>query len=90
MLEREISDIKRVLPASHLNLQGYFGLAYQCGCKDAHLVNGMDGARPIFTTFPVKFLFKCPNGYVTFVHIKCLFTTKAASIWSCKEKLYYK
>jgi hypothetical protein len=89
MLEREISDIKKVLPASHLNLQGYGGLAFQCGCKEAHLVNGMDGAKPLFTTLPVKVLFNCPNGYVAFVHIKGLFSQKAVSIWSCKEELFF-
>ena len=88
MLEREMSDIKKILPASHLNLQGYGGLAFQCGCKEAHLVNGMDGAKPIFTTLPVKVLFKCPNGYATFIRIKGLFTSKAVSIWSCKEELF--
>jgi hypothetical protein len=87
MLEREMSDIKKVLPPNHLNLNGYGSLSFECGCKEAHLVNGRDGATPLFTTLPVKVLYICPNEYATFVHIKGLFSQKAISVWSCKSEL---
>lgn len=84
MFERETSNLK-VLPANRLNLAGYGDLAFECGCKEAHSVSGEDGALPQFTALPVKVLYKCPNGYLTFVHIKGIFSQKAVSLWSCKE-----
>jgi hypothetical protein len=88
MLEREMSDIKKVLPPGHLNLNGYDNLSFECGCKEAHFVNCQDGAVPLFTTLPVKVLYICPNKYSTFVHIKGIFSQKAISIWSCKADLF--
>jgi hypothetical protein len=87
LLEREMSDIKTVLPPGRLDLFGYGELAFECGCKEAHWVNGLDGAKPLFTCPPVKILFLCSRGYATFVHIKGLFSQKAISIWSCKAEL---
>lgn len=87
MIERELTSL-RLLPPSHLNLHGYQGLAFECGCKDAHYVSGQDGARPVLTSPPVKILYKCPNGWLTFVHIKGLFKQTAISLWTCEAKYF--
>lgn len=87
LLERELSDI-RIIPHTRLNLQGYKNLSYECGCGEAHFVNGMDGSLPILAAPPVKVLYHCRNGFLTFVHIKGIFSTTAVSLWACKQDLF--
>jgi hypothetical protein len=86
MFDREMGDIK-VLPSHHLDLEGYGRLAFECGCKHAHSVSGRDGAQPLLTSPPVKILYRCPNGYLTFVHIKGLFRQTAVTLFSGKEEV---
>jgi hypothetical protein len=86
MFERELGNIK-ALPVRHLNLNGYGDLAFECGCKEAHRIDGLDGAVAIFTSPPVKVFYVCPNGYVSFVHIKGIFSQTAITIFTGKKEI---
>jgi len=62
---------------------------YECGCGDFHQVN--DPTLVIFAiAMPVKFCFICENKYVSFVHVKGIFSQKASSIWTCEADLFQK
>lgn len=87
MIERELNSLTW-LPPTNINLRGYQGLTFECGCGEAHYVSGADGALPLMTSPPVKVLFNCPNGSVTFVHIKGLFRQTAISLWTCDAGLF--
>ena len=62
-------------------------VAFDCGCGESHKVNDPTN-RIISIARPVKFLFECRNQYVSFVHVKGIFSQKANCLWSCTTKLY--
>ncbi len=86
-LEKEVQS---VLPPKRFSLNYKDSVVYDCGCGEAHAVNSATLRPSMFGTsitvlgtgFPVKFLFQCSRGYMTFVKMKGVFNPRAETIWT--------
>jgi len=64
---------------------GYGDLQYECSCGHSH---GVNLVIKIACYKPVKFMFKCSEGFYTLVRIKGIFSQKAESEWGCDGTLF--
>tara|TARA_B100001989_G_C24291677_1_gene341311 strand:+ start:158 stop:475 length:318 start_codon:yes stop_codon:yes gene_type:complete len=82
----EFSKLK-IQPPNKLTSTNYpDGLVFECGCESGgHRVNDPTNTV-IGIQFPVYFVMRCVNDYLTFFRVKGIFTQKAYTIWTCDKK----
>ena len=81
----EYMDKDEPMPAHVMVTGGYGDLQYECSCGHSH---GVNLVIKIACYKPVKFMFKCSEGFYTLVRIKGIFSQKAESEWGCDGTLF--
>ena len=61
---------------------------YNCGCKNDHRLN--DESILVFSMARpgVNFIFLCTKKFYSLVSVKGFFSTKATTVWTCKQKVF--
>jgi hypothetical protein len=81
----EYMDKDKPMPPHVLVTGGYGNLQYECSCGNSH---GVNSVQKIACYRPVKFMFKCNEGFYTLVRIKGIFSQTAVSEWGCDGFLF--
>ncbi|MBF2753695.1 MAG: hypothetical protein ISN29_00315 [Gammaproteobacteria bacterium AqS3] len=85
MFDEEIKGIY-FRTTEFLNLSRFENLFYECGCGQDHRIDCLDGAEPLLAATSTLVLYRCPNGFVSFVRVKGFFTQEVITLFSGREK----